>query len=125
MIEISASALTDLTTSSIAIPITGETSVETGAKAVPDRCHLSQITLLFSSVVTATSATWFMSHDAAGNHRFTASKTDTIEGLSIQRWLDDLVHRRTSDGVLGTVYVHVELDVGTAKVVARLTHEEG
>lgn len=88
------------------------------------RAYLSSVFLALTSVVTATSVTWYMSSDAAGDAPITAVQTDTIvyqtggEG-GVARVLDFALHTLT-----GNVYVWVKTNAGTATGTVSVAWEE-
>lgn len=92
--------------------------------------RLSHVMLMFDTIVTAVTATWYVAEDAAGDVPITPAQTDTIEqgktttsDGSVARRLD---HIWTKDATLaadGRLYLVVKLNAGSANVLPRLQGE--
>lgn len=128
---ISAERSTALSTSYASMTLNADTVGDTGAKVVPSSCYLSDVVLQLTTIAGgATSVTWFVSQDLAGDKPLTLSCTSTIvtgkttaASGSVTMYLGkDYV--KGSDGVTGELFLQVKLNAGTANGVARLTWRE-
>jgi hypothetical protein len=94
---------------------------------VPDAAELGPLVLELTSISGATTVTWYVSRDAAGDVPITPPQTDTIltgktaatKG-SVARDMD-ATYKRHPDTTQGRLYVWAKLDSGTANMSASLT----
>jgi len=128
---LAATASTGLTVNQTALAFTNTTASDPNAIAIPDMCNLSWLTLELTSIVTAANlATCYLSVDAAGAVPITDDlgtgtpppivfdPADATQGGVAMRI--ELPYRRPSSGVVGTIYLQVALDAGTATCTGRL-----
>lgn len=121
------SAATALSTTAVIIPI-GALPAD-GAEAVPDECVLDLIDCQITDIASgATSVTWRLCRDSAGDHAITDSKTGTIivgkttatdGGFAFS--IDTAYHRALANGTAGQLYVVAATDAGTCNATFRLT----
>jgi hypothetical protein len=128
MAQISAAASTALSTSYAALECTGTTSGEAQAVEVPDGCYLEDAHLQLDTIAGgATSITWLVAADAAGDVPLTNEITTTIvpgtttatDGAVVE--ILGKLYQRYSVGVGGSVFIFAKTNAGTANAIARLT----
>ena len=127
MAQISASASSALTNAFSVIACTSTTTAEAQAQPMPDSCFLQLAHLELSSIVTATTVTWHLCADAAGDIPLTHSRTTSIV-TGITTTTDGAVteiagisYVRFIDGVGDSIYLAAKLNAGTASAIARVT----
>lgn len=99
------------------------TSNATLTITVPHHTQLESIALQLTTVVTATTVTWYLSADEDGDQPLTPSQTDTIVGQTAGK---GGVARTIFAPLVssGGLYVQALLDAGTANAIAVL-HTRG
>ena len=97
---------------------------------VPDRARLSLLRLALTSISGATSISWYLAEDAAGDVPLTPRVSSTIQtgkttatSGGVAETLD-VSRLRSSAGTIGRLYVVAKTDSGTATAVAYLTGEQ-
>jgi hypothetical protein len=106
-------------------PIT--VSAPDGAIAIPDRCYLSFLDLVFDTVAGgATSVTLYLSEDNGGVYGVsTIVEISLLVGAAVGRPeavidLSRYYHRSTLGGVAATLYLWAKTNLGTVNVQARI-----
>ena len=127
MAQISAAASTALSTSYTVMPCTATTAGEAVAAPVPDVCWLEDCHLQLDTIATATTVTWFIAADAAGDVPLTHEVTTAIVTGATTATAGAVVeilskwYVRYDVGVSETIYVVAKLDAGTANAIPRIT----
>ena len=128
MAQISAAASTALSTSYAVMACTSTTTDEAVAAPLPDSCYLEDAHLQIDTIAGgATTITWYIAADAAGDVPLTKLVTSTIvtgkttatDGAVVEilgKW-----YMRYDDGVSDTIYVVAKTNAGTANAIARVT----
>ena len=98
---------------------------------VPDRARLSLLRLALTSISGATSISWYLAEDAAGDVPLTPRVSSTIQtgkttatSGGVAETLDVSRLRSSAAGTIGRLYVVAKTDSGTATAVAYLTGEQ-
>jgi hypothetical protein len=124
----SCSASTALSTSYAAAEITDTTGTDSRAKVLPTEAYLYRLEGTLTSIVTATTVTWYIAKDAAGNKPITDEKTESIldadsSGSGGINTIIDSAIAFDDDSSGTSLYVHAKTNAGTASMVARITWE--
>ena len=111
---------TALVPTAIGVDLTGPPATETRAIAVPGKCHLDSLRMLFEVTAGApTAVTWFLSEDSLGKFPVSDQRTDPLAASANVAFKSTilalrLAYKRTSMAVGGTLFIQWKLDAGTA-----------
>lgn len=127
-------ATMSLTTSYAVAAVLGSAAVDSRAKAVPDECLLSWMHGTIVSIASsATTVTWFLAADEAGDIPLTDAKTTTIVvgrttptkgGIAVALDLEYVRSSAGVAGVAGSLYVIAKTNTGTCTLTPRLYWRE-
>ncbi len=125
---VSAERSTALSTSYATLALDNDTTADASAAPVPTFCHLGMVVITLDTIAGgATTLTYFLSADAAGDVPITNATTTTIttgkttatDGGVVG--LVDAAYRHLDVGVAGKLYLQVKTNAGTANAIGRVT----
>lgn len=118
-----------LSTSKAVIDLTEVASTtETFSKALPDVCHLIKLEVEITSISSATTVTWNLAKDAAGDFAITPEVTSTIvvgKTTATKGGFNALIDidyvKTLTNGVTEHLYLVARTDAGTCTAAAFLS----
>lgn len=128
MAQISSAASTALSTSYAVMTCTSTTTAETQAVPMPDSCFIELAHLQLADIAGgATTVTWYVAADAAGDIPLTKLVTSTIvvgattatDGAVVE--VLGIQYVRFDDGEGGEIYLVAKTNAGTVNAIPRVT----
>ena len=128
MAQISSAASTALSTSYAVMTCTSTTTAEAQAAKMPDSCFIELAHLQLDTIAGgATTVTWYVAADAAGDIPLTklvtstivVGKTTTTDGTVVE--VLGIQYVRFDDGVGDAIYVVAKTNAGTVNAIPRVT----